>query len=113
MKKKFAPIWRCTLFQVHIIEKLITVKLSRGYAVLKKINGFWVLGTITCKPEDSDSPVPVNIFKHIPKYMGEYFLIGDVKIPLASFSFKKKIIYFSSLPFGLIRRSYIKKIPAQ
>ena len=110
--KKFEPIWKCTFFEEHIKNELITVKLTYGYAILKKIKGFWLLGMITYKPNKNDSPIPVNLFMNIPKYVNGNFEIGKKGIPITSLSFKQRILYFSALPFGLIKKSYIKQMSA-
>ena len=81
------PIRRCILLQVHIIEKLMTVKLGRNYVILKKINAYWLLGTITYKTYKVAVPTMVNVFKHKPKHTDGYFLIGDKELSLTSFSF--------------------------
>jgi hypothetical protein len=114
MKKFFGLM--CSLYEVHIKNKLVVVKTTYGYALFKKIENKWCIGTISYIPKTQEKRVSVNLFTHVPVYKFGIFIIGKNTIPIDSISFKKQqgIFYHhhGSWGWGFIKKSKIKQMSA-
>lgn len=110
--KKFKPAFTCRRASRYNKE-LVSVRLRNGmYAILKYVDGYWKLGSLKFRNKEENEIQEVNVFKHNPQWENNHFIIEGRTISTEHLSFTQIVIYIDLLHSGIIRKDYIKKIPA-
>ena len=58
----------------------------------------------------------INIFKHIPEYQNNFFMIDNKKIEISNLSFERKeaeLYFWMNIKWGVIYKKYTKQIPVK